>query len=592
MSHTALARKYRPRRFSELIGQEHVAAGLAGAVARNRVAHAYLLTGPRGVGKTTAARILAMALNCERRRDADGGEPCGTCDSCTRIWSGAANLDVVEIDAASNRGVDDARDLRERAMYAPSGPERSKVYIVDEAHMLTREAWNALLKILEEPPPRVVFVFATTEPQKIQYTAAPVLSRMQRFDFRRLGPQAIAGRLREVAAAETLAVDDDALQLMARVAAGGMRDALSLLDQAVAFGEGAVTAATVRDALGLIADELYAEVLDVVAARRSADVLPFVARLVEAGADLTEFVAGLGEAVRALLLRVLGGDTEGLTEVVRAAVERHARVYRPGDLLRMLKLLAETETAIRRSANARLYVETLLLQWTLLDRTVELEEVLEALGRPGVQGSPVERGSRAGQRGPSGEEREQNPLASQPRAASPASAPQSPAAPTGADRPDRFDGPAPPDRTPPASGLTEESLSAWWPAVVDAVGQRRRMLREALARVTPMLDADNTVVLEFPEGDVHREGVEQSRGTVEGAISQVMGVVARLVVRGVASGTRPGRGGAAAGESDAPVPDTKRLDRRGDREERLRVYRAKDPALDAAVDAFDLELSE
>ncbi|HXV86083.1 MAG TPA: DNA polymerase III subunit gamma/tau, partial [Gemmatimonadales bacterium] len=296
MSHTALARKYRPKRFGELIGQEHVAAGLAGAVARNRAAHAYLLAGPRGVGKTTAARVLAMALNCERRSAAMAGEPCGACDSCQRIWAGAANLDVVEIDAASNRGVDDARDLRERAMYAASGPDRSKVYIIDEAHMLTREAWNALLKILEEPPPRVVFVFATTEPQKIQNTAAPVLSRMQRFDFRRIGPNAIQARLQEVAKAEAIAVEPDAFQLMARVAAGGMRDALSLLDQAVAFGEGAVTAARVREALGLIDDELYAEAVDMVAGRRAGDVFPFVARLMEAGADLTEFVAGLGDA--------------------------------------------------------------------------------------------------------------------------------------------------------------------------------------------------------------------------------------------------------------------------------------------------------
>jgi DNA polymerase-3 subunit gamma/tau len=160
----ALARKYRPRRFSDLLVQDHVAAALRGAVAAQRVGHGYLLTGPRGVGKTTAARILAMALNCERRDPAKpSGEPCGECQSCERIWSGGANLDVVEIDAASNRGVDDARELRERAMYAPSQSGHHKVYIVDEAHMLTREAWNALLKILEEPPPGVVFVFATTD---------------------------------------------------------------------------------------------------------------------------------------------------------------------------------------------------------------------------------------------------------------------------------------------------------------------------------------------------------------------------------------------------------------------------------------------
>jgi len=195
----ALARKYRPKQFSDLIAQDHVAAALRGAVAQGRVAHGYLFAGPRGVGKTTAARILAMALNCERRTPGGAGEPCGECDPCRRIWTGAANLDVVELDAASNRGVDDARDLRERAMYAASTESGSKVYIVDEAHMLTREAWNALLKILEEPPPRVVFVFATTEPQKIANTAAPILSRLQRFDFRRIGPHAIVDRLNAVA---------------------------------------------------------------------------------------------------------------------------------------------------------------------------------------------------------------------------------------------------------------------------------------------------------------------------------------------------------------------------------------------------------
>src|SRR4029453_8380691 len=253
----ALARKYPPKRFSDLLVQDHVAEVLRGAVVKNRVGHGYLLTGPRGVGKTTAARILAMALNCAQRDPT--GDPCGECENCLRIWNGSANLDVVEIDAASNRGVDDARDLRERAMYAASREGHYKVYIVDEAHMLTREAWNALLKVLEEPPPGVVFVFATTEPQKIAAAAAPVMSRLQRFDFRRIGPAAIRDRLRQVLEAEGIAATDDALTLIARQADGGMRDALSVLDQCLSLGEGAVTAARVREVLGLVADDLFAE---------------------------------------------------------------------------------------------------------------------------------------------------------------------------------------------------------------------------------------------------------------------------------------------------------------------------------------------
>ena len=311
----ALARKYRPRKFADVAVQSHVANTLRNAIVGDRVAHAYLFCGPRGTGKTTLARVLAMALNCERRT-ADR-EPCGECPSCDRVWSGGASLDVVEIDAASNRGVDDARDLRERAMYAPSGDDRYKVYIIDEAHMLTREAWNALLKILEEPPPRVVFVFATTEPQKIQQAAAPVLSRVQRFDLKRIGPADVRARLATVLAAEKLSAEPDALAMLARAADGSMRDALSLTDQVLSLGEGAITADRVRDALGLVHEDEHLALLDLIIAGKAGEVFGAVGRLADHGVDFAVLLGDFADLLRAQLAVVLGGALPDTSDHLR-----------------------------------------------------------------------------------------------------------------------------------------------------------------------------------------------------------------------------------------------------------------------------------
>ena len=482
----ALARKYRPKNFAGVAVQSHVSDTLRGAIARGRVAHGYLLCGPRGTGKTTLARVLAMALNCENR--GEDGEPCGQCTSCQRIWSGSSSLDVIEIDAASNRGVDDARELRERAMYAPSGEDRYKVYIVDEAHMLTREAWNALLKILEEPPPRVVFVFATTEPQKIAQTAAPVLSRLQRFDLKRISIQEIIRRLESVLASEGIGSTAESLAMIARAADGSMRDALSLTDQVISIGEGGIDADRVRDALGLIPEDEYLAIVDIIAGRRAGEVFETVRKLADGGVDFGVFLSGLGDMLRAQLAVVLGGRTAGLSPHALEALGRHRDQFAAGDILRMLTMLSAIEPQFRRSSQQQLLVEMLLVRFALLDRAVTLEEVLSTLGGGGMPAArpqssppasrPVQAESRA---------------AVEPRKADAASqAHDVPVEPV-------ISSPAPPLRVTPPSGQAAVTAPGWKAGFDEAANSatRERLTTEAvrqerlktLRAQDPVLDA-------------------------------------------------------------------------------------------------------
>jgi DNA polymerase III subunit gamma/tau len=572
LSRTALARAYRPRRFAEVATQEHVSATLRAAVQRGRVAHAYLFSGPRGVGKTTLARVLAMALNCPRR--SPEGEPCGECDSCTRIWAGKTSLDVVEIDAASNRGVDDARELRERAMYAPSEHDRFKVYIIDEAHMLTREAWNALLKILEEPPPRVIFVFATTEPQKIQQAAPPILSRCQRFDFHRIGTADLLARMREVLLAEGIEAGDAVLLPIARKADGGMRDALSLLDQVLSFTEGTPTAADVERVLGLIGDELFLELLDILAARDHAGVFRYVARLLERGHDLAEFYRGLADFLRSMLLVKL--DDAGAAEIredLREAYAERAGRFEASDLLRMLAQVAELDAdgRFRKSGQQQILIELLLLRFSHMDRTVVLEEVLRALGgadTPNRAPLPPRPGPGGGAGGGGPAVRGEPP------------APPRPPAP---DRRDEPPPPVPPDleetRSAPAGPLDLAQVRRAWRAVLEAGVGVPPGCGPLLRAADVALAGEHEVRALVPPGSplLERMATPAARRPLEDALRERLG--------------RPVGLAFSAGDVPAGAPrGGERITAETARRDRLRRLTEEEPLLASVVQEWDLEL--
>jgi len=552
--------------------QEHVSETLRRAVASGRVGHAYLFCGPRGVGKTTLARVLAMALNCPDRTAE--GEPCGVCQSCTRIWGGHTALDVVEIDAASNRGVDDARELRERAMYAPSEEGRYKIYIVDEAHMLTREAWNALLKILEEPPPRVIFVFATTEPQKIQQSASPILSRCQRFDFRRIGVSDIVERLEKVLAQEGLSAPPEALRVIGRKADGGLRDALSLLDQVLALTGGEVDIEAVRRVLGLVEEERYVELLDVLADGRHGDVFVLVESLLDEGYDLIEFYHGLMDVLRTLLRLRLSPDAPlDLRDDLRAAFAERADRFAPGDLVRMLSAAAELESSgsIRRSPNPGVLVEMLLLRLSYLDRTVELEELIRALG-----GAPSPGGGAGGAGGaashppaqpPSREAGGQPSLGLAPASGAAGSGPPVAAPENGSVR-------HPPDDIVP-SGTVSEAWNRW----LDSGRGVPRGLSPFLRTATVREEGGSLVLTVHPGPAVERLGDATLREEISTGLALYAG--RSLPVRV-----------AVAGGLDSASGSPRRISREEVRADTLKALYRKEPRLQRAVEELDLELME
>jgi DNA polymerase III subunit gamma/tau len=371
MTYQVIARKWRPQTFGDLVGQTHVTDTLANAIRNNRVAHAYIFSGARGVGKTTAARILAKALNCVK---GPTPEPCGECDSCKEITAGTS-LDVIEIDAASNRGIDQIRELREMVRYAPAAA-RSKVVILDEAHMLTDEASNALLKTLEEPPDRVIFVMATTEPDELADT---IRSRSQHFHFRALPFTEIKQRLEYVAKKENLRIESGALAVISRMAEGSLRDALSLLEQARAYCGDAIGDKEVRELLGVVPDDALEELVGAIATGSADRALGLVHTFQKEGRNLQHFCREAIRHMRNLLIaRVCGADSDliAATPDQRPALARAAEQFSEEDLTRFFQILLQTDDDLRRKPDPRVHLEMGLLRLINAARLAPLEELL------------------------------------------------------------------------------------------------------------------------------------------------------------------------------------------------------------------------
>jgi len=380
MKYQVIARKFRPQIFSEVVGQKLIVQTLQNAIKLNRIGHAYLFCGPRGVGKTTMARILAKGLNCVKGPTI---EPDNECPSCKEIAAGQS-MDVLEIDAASNTGVDSVRELRDSARYAPSR-DRNKIFIIDEVHMLSTSAFNALLKILEEPPPHVVFIMATTERQKLPAT---ILSRCQQFVFRTIAPAEIYAHLKEIVKREGAAVDDAGLNYIVKAAEGSMRDAQSLLDQIISFSGDAVDSEDVRDVLGFIPREILDRTIDSIATSSASEMIEIVSVAVEQGLSLQQYVRELIARMRDMLMiklrvpdKVLGTDEE------KAELARRAESFSEQDLIRYFDLLLRLEVDTKYSAQPRFHLEVGLVKLAKAGHIKDIEEVLRDL-KQGVAPKP------------------------------------------------------------------------------------------------------------------------------------------------------------------------------------------------------------
>ncbi len=458
------ARKWRPQQFDDVVGQDHITTTLRNALLSGRIHHAYLFCGPRGVGKTTTARLLARAVNCQSPHN--GIEPCNQCESCREIISGRS-IDVVEIDGASTNSVEDIRRLRENAKYPPT-TGRSKVYIIDEVHMLTTSAFNALLKILEEPPAHVLFIFATTEPHKVPPT---IRSRCQRFDFHRMSTRTIADHLRTIANAEHVPIDDDALFSIARFADGSMRDAQSLFDQVRAYTTGTITGAHVRRSLHILGDDVYFALTDAIVERNLARAFDLARLIVGQGYDVHQTLVGLLEHLRNALTVRATGDTELIeaSDETRSQYTKLAECFSQEDLVHMMTLIANAEHQLRYASQPEIRLELLLAQLVHLPTAYDIGRLIATLEQlitqPEHRLSPETPPSRS----------------TEPMMNTVSSLPQAPAVPTQ-------------DRAPMPSSPSAEATFEW-KAFLDSLPPTLRVLRPIFERLpSPIITNDNLII--------------------------------------------------------------------------------------------------
>jgi DNA polymerase-3 subunit gamma/tau len=491
----SLYRRHRPRSFADVVGQEHVVRTLRNAVDQGKVHHAYLFVGSRGTGKTSMAKILAACLNCV---NGPTTSPCGSCDSCVAI-ANATSLDVIEMDAASNNSVDDIRDLRERVAYAPvSG--RHKVYILDEAHMLSPQAWNAFLKTLEEPPPRTVFVLATTEAQKVLPT---VVDRCHRFDFGRPTVEQVATVLRRVAEAEKVDVEPGALALIARHATGSFRDALGTLEQLVVYAGGrTIEPADVLAVLGVADAEQLFEAIDAIIARDPARALRAAANLADSGRDAGQLLRDLEVHGRELLAVQVLGDVPPELQVTPERdirLTEQATALSGTDAVRLLDLVSAALEATANGAQARIQLELVLVKAAAPQVDPSMAALLARIERL-EQGAGTGTGLRAAQRAEPGAGERPRP------APAPAAVPDPPADPVpdlpadAAPDPPGEAAPAPASGVASASPLKLDEATACWPAVVDLVRAENAMLAALLSDARPIAVHDRELTLAFPGG--------------------------------------------------------------------------------------------